>query len=333
LKNPNEIPASTVSLTTSAVKLPATKPAVSVVIISDYATGLEAGWADLRATLKALAQQDFEEPVEFILVESAELASQIPSDFATILPALRVISVPYRTSAELKNAAVEAASTELVAMLDGDCAPSADWLRQIVGAMRMHPEAAVISGRTVHPGKGLIHRTMGAVNRSFVDVGHAGPNWHISTNNALYRRSAFLAHPLEPDVGAFGSRLQSEAILRSGGRLLFEPLARVVHAYEGWATERNFRRGFGYGVIRTRRVDPRLPYAWLTRLGYLSIPVFIGAHILTGWWYCLSRGRDHGVVWYELPFAFALVAIACCMETPGMLSALRNQAGVDTLFR
>ncbi len=321
------------SPTESAVKLPATKPAVSVVIISDYASGLDAGWNDLRTTLRALAQQDFEEPADFMMVEAAELAPQIPPDFAAILPPLRVVTVPHRTSYELKNAAVQAASTEMVAMLDGDCAPSADWLRRLVAAMRAHPEAAAISGSTVNSGKGLLNRVMGAVNRSYVDVGQAGPTPHISNNTAIYRRSAFLAHPLATNVGPFGSRLQAEAILRSGGRLLFEPGARVVHAYEGWVTERNFRRGFGYGVIRTRRVDPRLPYAWLTRVSYLSIPVFIAAHILTGWWYCLRHGRKHGLVWYELPIAFALVAIACSMETPGMLSALRNQAGVDTLFR
>jgi hypothetical protein len=198
--------------------------------------------------------------------------------------------------------------------------------------MRTHSDAAVISGRTVHAGNGLNHRAMGAVNRSYVDVGRAGPTRRISNNNALYRRSAFMAHPLPTNVGPFGSHLQAEAILRSGGRLFFEPSARVLHAYEGWATERDFRRGNGYGVIRTRRVDPRMPYAWLTRLGVFSVPVFVAGHIVTAWWYCLRRGRDHGVAWYELPAAFAFAAIACTMETPGMLSALRNQA-VDTPFR
>jgi hypothetical protein len=328
-----EIPARAVLLTRLAVNVPAMEPSVSVVIVSDYASGQETGWNDLRKTLRALAQQDFEEPADFMLVESTELAQQIPPDFGAILPALRVITVPQRTSYELKNAAVQAASTELVAMVDGDCSPSADWLRRLVGAMRAHPDAAVISGRTFHAGKGLVHRAMGAVNRSYVDVGQAGPTRRISNNNALYRRSAFLAHPLTTNVGPFGGHLQAEAILRSGGRLLFEPRARVVHAYEGWATEQNVRRGIGYGVIRTRRADPRMPYAWLTRLGYLSIPLFVAGHILTAWWYCLRRGRDHGVVWYELPVAFAFAAIACSMETPGMLSALRNQAGVDTLYR
>ena len=306
-------------------------PSVSVVIISDYASGLEAGWNDLRTTLKALAQQDFEEPADFMLVESTELAQQVPPDFAAILPALRVVAVPPRTSYELKNAAVQAASTELVAMLDGDCAPSTDWLRRLVEAMRAHPDAAAISGRTVHAGNGLVNRAMGAANRAYVEVGHAGPTGRLSSNNALFRRSAYLAHPLP--FGPFASHLQSEAIVRSGGRLFFEPSARVAHAYEGWATEWDFRRGCGYGVIRSCRIDPRLPYAWLTRLGYLSIPLFVARHILSGWSYCIRRGRDHGLVWYELPIAFALVAAASCMEVPGMLSALRNETSAGTPFR
>lgn len=150
----------------SAVNLPAMKPSVTVVIISDYASGLEAGWNDLRTTLKALAQQDFEEPANFVLVESTELAQQIPPDFAAILPTLRLIAVPQWNSCDLKNTAVEAASTELVAMVDGDCAPSADWLRRLVGAAREHPDAAVISGKTVHAGTSLINRVMGADHRS-----------------------------------------------------------------------------------------------------------------------------------------------------------------------
>lgn len=58
------------SLTRSSVNLPTMEPSVSVVIVSDYASGLETGWNDLRATLRVLVQQDFEEPADFILVES-----------------------------------------------------------------------------------------------------------------------------------------------------------------------------------------------------------------------------------------------------------------------
>ena len=76
-------------MTSSASNLAPIEPSVSVVIISDYASGCEVGWSELRTTLKALAQQDFKEAADFILVESAELAVQIPPDFSAILPVLR----------------------------------------------------------------------------------------------------------------------------------------------------------------------------------------------------------------------------------------------------
>lgn len=309
------------------------EPSVTVVIISDYASGLDAGWNDLRTTLTALAQQDFAEPADFVLVETNELKSQIPPDLTAILPTLRVISVGLRKSFELKNAAVQTASTELVAMIDADCAPATDWLRQLVDAIRGHPEAMAISGRTLHAGTGLVNRAMGAVDRSYVDVGRSGPTNNISNNNTIYRRSAFLAYPLATNAGAFASHLQSHAILRDGGCLLFEPAARVVHAYDGWAREWDFRREIGFAVIHTRRIEPRLQYSWLIHLSYLAIPLLITRHMLSGWWYCLSRGRDHGVAWYELPIAFVFVVIASCMEVPGMLNALRDQPPAATLFR
>ena len=98
------------------------EPSVTVVIVSDYASGLEAGWNDLRITLTAMAQQDFEEPTDYILVEYSEYVPRMPEDLAAILPTLRVVAVAHNTSFELKNAAVQAASTELVAMIDADCA-------------------------------------------------------------------------------------------------------------------------------------------------------------------------------------------------------------------
>jgi len=309
------------------------RPAVSVVIISDYGSGQEHTWNVIRRTFAALAGQDFREPAEFLFVEPSQSAPLVPSDLATILPGFRVVAADASTSYELKNAAMRAACADLVVMLDADCAPEPDWLSQLMRTARAHPEATVVSGRTTHEGSGLLNRTMAAANRAYVDVGETGPTHHISNNNALFRREAYLAHPLPTDVGPFASHMQVQAILRDGGTLFFEPRARVEHAYEGWSTELNFRREFGYGMIRTRCADPRLPYAWAVRLGYLAIPFFIAHHVLTGWWRCIRFRSVHRVGWYELPISFALIAIAGGMETSGMISAMRGQPGVESLFR
>jgi len=39
-------------------------PLISVIVVSDYASGKERGWDDLRATLQALKEQEFTESAE-----------------------------------------------------------------------------------------------------------------------------------------------------------------------------------------------------------------------------------------------------------------------------
>ena len=159
------------------------------------------------------------------------------------------------------------------------------------------------------------------------------PDGFVSNNNGAFRRAIYLAHPLPEDAGPFGARMQSEAILRDGGELWFEPRMRVVHDFEGWAMEADLRRNAGYGTVTTRLLDPRLPYAWLTRLGYASIPLFVAGKTLDSWRDCLRCARHYGVRWYELPAALALSVVVHAMEAPGMVRAFERRTLTTTAYR
>ena len=69
------------------------EPAASVVIFCDYGHGGRTDWQEMKEVLRALARQDFPEPVEYILVESSDRRPSIPSDLADFLPSLRVLVV------------------------------------------------------------------------------------------------------------------------------------------------------------------------------------------------------------------------------------------------
>ena len=97
--------------------------------------------------------------------------------------------------------------------------------------------------------------------------------------------------------------------------------------------ERDIRRNAGYATIMIRRLDPWMPYAWMIRLGYCAMPLFVVARALKGWWRCICMGRHSGVAWYELPIAFCLVTVVHALEIPGMLNALRNQDVGETNYR
>jgi glycosyltransferase involved in cell wall biosynthesis len=308
------------------------QPAASVIITSDYAADAPNSVHVIGECLRALSRQDVKEPVEFILVENTDLSLGVAAELERILPSLRVVIAPVISAAELKNAGVRAAAAELVALIDADCAADTGWLTRFLADMREHPEVVAVTGRTHYGTASFLHRVMGLLSRSYLDQRRAGYTRHVAINNAGFRRAVFLSYPC-PKEGAHMSMLQAEALFRAGHRVLFDPQLSVRHAYDGWNAEREIRRSLGYGVIKTRLIDERLPYAWAARLGYLSIPLFAALRALHGCWSCLRRRRSYGVAWYELPAAFVLAAIASIMEVPGMVRAVRGRPLGKSAFR
>ena len=306
--------------------------AVSVIVTSDYAVDAPDGISVFSDCLEALARQDIKEPVEFILVENVELPSDLTARLARILPSLRIVAAPASSAAELKNAGARAAGADLVAFIDADCVADSCWLSHFLADMRQHPEVAAVTGRTHYGAGGFLSRVMALLSRSYLDQGRAGYTRHVAINNAGFRRAVLLSHPCSTE-GAHMSLLQAEALFRAGHRVLFDPRLSVRHAYDGWSHEREIRRSLGYGVIKARLIDGRLPYAWAARMGYVSIPLFAALRALHGCWICLNRRRMYGVAWYELPAAFILAAVASVMEIPGMVRAVRGQPVGKTAFR
>jgi cellulose synthase/poly-beta-1,6-N-acetylglucosamine synthase-like glycosyltransferase len=309
-------------------------PAISVVVVSDFAGGEVGAWRDLAACLAALARQELPAGrFEVLYVESEALAERIPAEVVAAFPGLRLVLAPAGGSYALKNAGVEAADGELVAVLDADCMPESGWLAALSAALERHPEASAVSGRTFYPGDGFLVRTLALLDRAYVDPGRAGPTRFVSNNNSAFRREAFLRHPLPIDAGPFANRLQTEAMLRDGARFFFEPAARVVHDFEGWAMARDIRRQIGWGTVATRLRDRRLPWAGLTRLGLAGLPLIVAGKTLDGLGDCLRCAHAYGVRGYELPAALALAVWLHLLEAPGMALAFRGLAVSETAYR
>ena len=308
-------------------------PVISVLIVSDYEGGATKSWDDFRKCLAALARQDFDGPVEFLLCESEGFRDAIPADLQKLLPSLQFVFDRGTTSYELKNAGVQRARAPLVAILDADCVPVPGWVRGAVEAFRRHPDAAAISGRSRYHGGSRLDRILALLIRSVDDEGTAGETHQISTNNVVCRRDVHLQYPLSLAAGPWGSRLQTEAIQRAGYKLYFEPRMEVVHDYTGWSMERDIRRSIGRSLVATRLVDPLQPYGWVVRLRYGSIPIFVLGQTLLTARRCVLRHRHYGVRWYELPAALALAFVTHAMEVPGMIRAFRGESVGATKYR
>ena len=308
-------------------------PKISVILVSDYSGGGWQSWSELRRTLAALARQDFHGATEIILSECERFRDEVPADLCEIVPNLRTVYSSDNGSYSLKNSGVQAAAGDLIAILDADCVPAPDWIARLADAFRRNPDIAVISGRTVYDGGRFRERAAALLTRSYLDLGEAGTATFISNNNAAWKRSVWLEHPLPVGMGAFAARLQSESVLRAGYRIYFDPAVRVTHNFEGWKMETDIRRNIGYGTILTRLKDRRLPYAWLTKLSYACIPFVVAGKTWLGLGDCLRCWRHFGLRWYELPATLGLAVAIHLFEVSGMWRALAGKSLGATEYR
>ena len=235
-------------------------PVVSVVIVSDYASGEETGWNQLRRTLRAVAQQDFVEPAEHLLIENEDCADRMPADIQDLLPSLKNVRSSATTSYALKNEGARIASAELLGILDADCAPAPDWLRHLVDVMRSHPEAAAVSGTVTYPNRSRLERMLGLLDRAYLNTTQTGDTDSLN-NSTGFRRSLLMEHPLPEGTGPFFNKLYAQQLIRLGHRILFEPRMLATHDFEGWSMEGDVRRNIGFATIAMRLADPMMPFA------------------------------------------------------------------------
>jgi hypothetical protein len=308
------------------------KPDVSVIIVADYAAGDARTYEHLRAVLDAVAHQTFRGVFETLVLESTRFGDRLSEQLRPD-PRARVVLVPAHDSFSLRNAGVREAVADLIAFLDADCMPDADWLERLVSAIKSRADIVTVSGRTTYAGTGLIERSLSLLSRTYVERGAAGPVRHLSNNNAVYRKSVLLAHPFPAGSNPFVSALQAGALMAEGGCLWFEPGARVVHLYGGLRAELDVSRNAGWAAIAIRQTSSHARLAPLVHVGALAIPVLTGICLLRSWSRLLRFHRVYGLAWFELPAAFAVAVLASLMQIPGMWSALRRRAIADTPYR
>jgi len=306
---------------------------LSLIVVSDYAAGGDKSCEDFRRALRAWVDQEGTPADEFIMVESSRFKGQIPDDMAQMVPNMKMLYLDSEASYELKNLAVDAAIGDWVAIVDADCIPRRSWLRVLRAAIAEHPNVAAISAKTMYPGRSRTERLLGLLSRAYLDPGHRGPNHFISGNAVCYRREVYRRHPLPVGVGPFASRIQSEAFLREGQTLFFDPELVVTHDFEGWSMERDIRRNHGYSTVVTRLRDGRLPYAALIRAGVIAVPLIVGGKILNSAYDCFRCFRRYNVKPFELPLALALAVVTHFLEIPGMVAAYRGHTPGATAYR
>ncbi len=185
-----------------AIASDVTWPTVSVVIpVKDDADRL-------RLVLGCIAAQDYAGPVQVVVADNGS-ATDAEVEVARAMGATALVERAAGSYAA-RNAALTAATGEVIAFTDSDCLPRPDWLRNAVTALlsaqRGHAGTAVAGAIEVFP-RNAAAPSLGEawdVMRGLPQQTYAAAGW-AATANLVVRRSVF------DQVGPF------VAGLRSGG--------------------------------------------------------------------------------------------------------------------
>ena len=100
-----------------------------------------------------------------------------------------------------------------------------------------------------------------------------------------------------------------------------------------WDMERDIRRNSGYATVMVRRIDPRISFSWLTRLGKAAIPAFFLGRLLMSWAMFVRLRKYYDIPLSALPYGLALAARLHWMEIPGMQLAFSGNGITETAYR
>lgn len=305
-----------------------TRPLVSVVI--ETVTLREGGAAGplaegMAATLDALARQTYpQELIERIVVTDGEVADADVAVIRRRYPSVKVVSSPASNYLAAKNAGAAAASGDIVALLDGDCAPAPDWLGALLA--RFEPGVAAVGGRTHYAGGSWAARTFSVPDFAYVLAEEDGGASGFVINNVAFRREVLLAHPFEARIRRDGGcYLLFHQLRAEGERILIEPRAVVEHAPDvgglGFA-RKHFKRG--YDGVAVYRLDDRAVLRGtrlFRRLGPASLFPITGRRIVADWVRLLRHRRRLGIAAAAVPYFGAVAVVTRLVELAGGLAA------------
>lgn len=198
----------------------------------------------VRHTLRAVLAQDYP---GFAVTVVLQGDAPIDAELGALLgdPRVTVVRDDGRGASRARNIAAANAVHELLAFIDDDCIPDADWLRVIGSYFEAHPNLALLGGALVAPprGKALFATCPQVIpGETLYDsaLGKEAPGHTWLTANFAIRKDAWRAiGPLDEQLGAGSVLLGGEDIdykIRAHQRGLFlatTPRSRVVHRY-GW---------------------------------------------------------------------------------------------------
>jgi cellulose synthase/poly-beta-1,6-N-acetylglucosamine synthase-like glycosyltransferase len=314
------------------------RPLVSVVIETVAARfGTTHGTdlvAELERALTGVARQTYPaELIETVVVVDRAVAADQREMIRRRFPWVRFAESSRTNYFAAKNAGAGTARGSIVAMLDGDCEPTEQWVERLVS--RLEPGVAAVAGRTRYAANRWQARILSVPGLGYVLEASDGTASGINLNNVAFHRDVLREHPLDERIRRNGGCVLLYHQLRAAGkRVVYEPGAVTEHSDGDVLGTQFISKHFGRGFdnVAVYRNDDlgvlrgTLPFR---RYGLVALAGITARRILHDW-VVLARHRDQiGIQGRAVPFYCVLAVALRSVEFAGMAAAVRNPDQVD----
>ena len=216
------------------------------------------------------------EKLEVIAVDDStdeNLAEQVVSRF----PSARLLRNPVPLGCDgSKQAGIDLAGGDIVALTDADCLVCSEWVR--LAAKNLESGADAVAGPVRHP-KTFLRELVGIADfQDYQGTDHVQTNAFAGCNFAA-RRRILCSYGYDRRTGMrFGSdRLASWQLHVRGHRIVYDPRMTVEHRPSiGIRSILERRLRYGRKAFALRVHDPTLPGSAITRMGPLAAPAYVG---------------------------------------------------------
>jgi len=269
-----------------------------------------------RALRAAVALRDSGEALEVLLADASG-DTTIRRMIAEEFPSVRRLEAAGLGYDAAKMRAARAAQGEIVAYLDGDCAPGAGWLEKLIEPLR-NGRAVATGGFTLYP-PGFFRAILSVMDFGFLLPRAERALGCYAFNNAAFLRQALLQVPVPEAELRCACYLHAQRFARLRTPMRLAPDARVRHELPPTLRER-LRRG--YDTVAVCWADGQLRESKWLRRGILAAPRFYAEAIKLDWRRLRAGYRDLGLSRWQMRLALPLFPILRLIDLAGIAGAL-----------
>ena len=259
-------------------------PKVSLVIETDSIHAYDD--ITFKDCLLALMNLDYpKQKIQYVIIDGGKVPN-IRELVDQIIPDAQIFPLPGANKFQQKNLGIDRASGEIIAFIDGDCAPPSNWLRVVVKHLGQAPaDIAGIQGMTVLTKKPL-SREVSALFYGARTNHQTGYTERLVTDNCAFTREVLQRFRFEQDhFSTVSDTLLMVRLRNAGYKMIFSEELVMHHSFPGWTRDGLgwfFGRAFGVGyyMVQGRRLEKVLRGSSLIRIFGIGWPVLSAGKIL-----------------------------------------------------